>query len=511
MRTFTILVLSFLFNFTVFSQDFTFSDNGLPCARNAYTFTPTVAVAFDSLVWDFGDGNTLSEISAQAVDHSFIAAGIYSVKMNVYRGDGIIASPSHNVTVYDKPNLTFSYSAPSLVCAPNDSVILTVDTLNIEPPDLQFTIDWGDKTQQSFNKNEIGKPKTHRYQKTSCGNVITIGNSQITDKFLITISATNRCTSVPVFLFKPVDIKSAPNVGFSIENTSYDSVTSTFYVCDSNTVLLKNDSYGQDNCLSVDNVIWQVYDQNNQIVNECINSCLDSYTMPFPGFGKYKVVLTQDNTCGSASVERYVEFRKPPEVRFRLKEPAYCYPAHVTFLNISSDDVVKFWWDFIGDSSQVIVDTVKVDEEWLYTESGIYNIKLWGTDNYCMNSFDTTLDLTKRCKDIYVPNAFIPTSDNPDLKVFKPKAKDLVDYRIDIYDLYGKHIWSSTALDDTGSPSEGWDGTCPNGTPCPPGTYIWKIKATLSYGDLGEQPWDGQVYNKKGKRSTAGTVVLIRQ
>ncbi len=511
MRSLLTIILSFLFTFIAFSQDFTYTDNGLPCARNAYSFTPSVTSSFDSLVWDFGDGNTLTMLSTDQVQHAFSSVGIYKVTLKVYSGNSVISSVSHDVTVYDKPNLTFSYSAPSLVCAPNDSVVLTVDTLNMEPSDLKFTINWGDNTEQSFTKDDIGKAKSHHYQKTSCGNLIRIGNTQISDKFLITISATNICTTVPVFLFKPVDIKSAPNVGFSIENTNYDSLTATFYVCDSNTVLLKNNSYGEDNCLEVNNVIWQVYDPNNHLVSQCENTCLESYTMPFPGYGKYKIVLTQDNACGAASVTQFVDFRRPPYVKFELAEPVYCYPSRVTFLNTSSDDVVKFWWDFIGDSSQVVVDTVKQDQIWTYTESGVYDVKLWGTDNYCMNSYDTTLDLTKRCKDIYVPNAFIPTSNNPMLNVFKPKAKDLVDYRIDVYDLYGKHIWSSTALDAQGCPLEGWNGNCPDGKPCPPGTYIWKIKATISYGDLGNKPWDGQVYNKKGERSTVGTVVLIRQ
>ncbi len=511
MKTFTSLIISLLASLIVFSQDFSYTDNGLPCARNNYTFSPSVAIAFDSLVWDFADGNKLTSLTTDDVNHAFISAGIYPVKMTVYNGNTPVATVTHNVTVYDKPNLTFNYSAPSLVCAPDDSVVLTVDTINIEPNDLVFSIDWGDGHQANYDKSQIGKPKTHKYNRTSCGNSIVIGNSVIQDKFLITISATNRCTQVPVFLFKPVDIKSAPNVGFSVENVSYDSINATFYVCDSSEIQLKNDSYGEDNCLEVSNVLWQVYDENNNLVQQCNNACLQAYTLPFIDYGKYRVVLTQDNACGAASEERYVEFRRPPQVSFTLKENVYCYPAHASFINTSSDDVVRFWWDFIGDSSQVFVDTTKENHDWLYTESGLYDVHLWGTDNYCMNDFDTLLDLTKRCKDIYVPNAFLPESDNPDLKVFKPRAKDLVKYRIDIYDLYGKHIWSSTALDDEGSPSEGWDGTCPDGTPCPPGTYIWKIKATISYGDLGEQVWDGQVYNKKGKRSTAGTVVLIRQ
>ncbi len=511
MKKTLLILLLFFFNY-VYSQDFTYTYDQAPCARNLYTFTPQVNIAFDTLIWNYGDGYGDTTTSATNVTHSFIMAGAYDVKLTVKNSGAVVGSKTKKVYVYDKPNLQMSYEAPSLVCAPKDTVYLTVDSVNIEAPDLQFTISWGDGSEETFSKADLGDKKLHLYKKTSCGNTITIGNTEINDKFLITVSATNICSSVPVFMFRPVDIKSAPNVGFSISEQSdvnYDTLSQTYYVCGDGNIILNNDSYGKDNCLEVSNVKWTIYSGTTGI-DSCLYGCDSVYQITNLDYGQYKITLTQENACGSSSVSRNIEIRELPNVSFLIASAAYCYPARLSFVNTSGDDVKIFWWDFIGDSSMVVVDTEKLDHEWIYKEAGTYTIKLWGSDGYCRNKSDTTVDLQQRCKDIYVPNAFLPESNNPDLNKFRPKAQDLLDYRIDIYDMYGKHIWSSTALDDNGCPIEGWDGTCPDGKPCPPGTYIWVIKATLSYGDLGTMEWDGQVYNKKGKRSTAGTFILIR-
>jgi hypothetical protein len=133
-----------------FSQDFTIDDNGLPCARNAYTFTPQISGTFDQIVWDYGDNTSETVLSDSPVNHSYINAGIYTITMTVYSNNTQVAQVQHTITVYDKPNLTMTYEAPSLVCAPNDKVWLTVDSVNIEAPDLKFTIDWGDGTTENY-------------------------------------------------------------------------------------------------------------------------------------------------------------------------------------------------------------------------------------------------------------------------------------------------------------------------------------------------------------------------
>jgi hypothetical protein len=44
-------------------------------------------------------------------------------------------------------------------------------------------------------------------------------------------------------------------------------------------------------------------------------------------------------------------------------------------------------------------------------------------------------------------------------------------------------LWSSTLLDEAGSPAESWDGTF-NGKPCQQDVYVWKITAVFRDGSI---------------------------
>ena len=66
-------------------------------------------------------------------------------------------------------------------------------------------------------------------------------------------------------------------------------------------------------------------------------------------------------------------------------------------------------------------------------------------------------------------------------------------------------MWESTALDDHGSPTEGWDGTF-EGTLMPQGNYMWKISALFVDGSQ----WEGSDIGVGTSTKTIGTVTLIR-
>ena len=80
-------------------------------------------------------------------------------------------------------------------------------------------------------------------------------------------------------------------------------------------------------------------------------------------------------------------------------------------------------------------------------------------------------------------------------------------YRAEVFDRQGVMLWSSTALDDAGSPTEAWDGSY-KGKLCGQGVYVWKITAVYRDGtvwnntDIGDH--HGLVEDKWG------TVTLIR-
>jgi len=104
-------------------------------------------------------------------------------------------------------------------------------------------------------------------------------------------------------------------------------------------------------------------------------------------------------------------------------------------------------------------------------------------------------------KGLTVPNALTPNVNNNDVSIFWPKGRSLSDYKLEVFDIWGNIIWESSDLDYSGTPTResAWDGTI-NGVPAPQGTYVWRIYAKFS---------DGEVWlNENGKNT--GPIYLIR-
>lgn len=70
---------------------------------------------------------------------------------------------------------------------------------------------------------------------------------------------------------------------------------------------------------------------------------------------------------------------------------------------------------------------------------------------------------------IYVPTAFTPDGDGLN-DVFMVKGEGIADFRLSIYDRWGKTVFESTAV------LEGWNGTI-DGTEAPVGVYAYELVA----------------------------------
>ena len=84
-----------------------------------------------------------------------------------------------------------------------------------------------------------------------------------------------------------------------------------------------------------------------------------------------------------------------------------------------------------------------------------------------------------------------------------PYARDLAQYKIEVFSPWGNLLWASSQLIE-GSPAEGWDGTY-DGKDMITGVYIWTISARFKDNTF----WKGSD-NGDGNRQTRGTVTLIR-
>jgi len=163
-----------------------------------------------------------------------------------------------------------------------------------------------------------------------------------------------------------------------------------------------------------------------------------------------------------------------------------------------SRDADTYFWDFgNGQSSEEENPTIT------YFDDGTYLIRLIARNN--LNCVDTTiLNYQMMFKGLYIPNGFAPTVSSSLPGVFKPAGINLKRFKIDVYDNWGHLMWSSVALDESGVPTESWDGTV-NGKLMPQDTYLWKVEAEFRDGMV----WTGSNIGK-GAGKTIGTVTLFR-
>ncbi|MBE9491692.1 MAG: PKD domain-containing protein [Bacteroidetes bacterium] len=141
-----------------------------------------------------------------------------------------------------------------------------------------------------------------------------------------------------------------------------------------------------------------------------------------------------------------------------------------------------------------------------YDEDGKYIIQLIVWNEFdCM---DTSYhEYQFMFKALYVPNALSPTSQNEQVRIFKPKGIGLKMYTCEIFDTWGNRLWMSTLLDRDGRPVEGWDGYY-NGKLLPQDVYVWRIKAVFRDGSI----WEGESMGNTEDlpQEKYGTVTLIK-
>jgi hypothetical protein len=168
-----------------------------------------------------------------------------------------------------------------------------------------------------------------------------------------------------------------------------------------------------------------------------------------------------------------------------------------------SIDALDYLWDF-GDGYELWDDYPPIIH--VYEEDGEYVVSLivWN-EHGCPDT--TWIDYKFMFNTLFIPNALAPGSNDPEVKVFQPKGKNLDEYYIAIYDSWGNTLWESDKLDKDGRPAESWDGTY-NGSLLPTDVYIWSARAVFKDGTF----WEGNVVgnNEGGSGTTSGTVTLVR-
>ncbi len=392
------------------------------------------------------------------------AATAYTVRLIVYnRFDCRPDTASFSFVSRSKPIAAFRLN-DTLGC----TGYLNVITTNTSQFASFYRWDWGDATLGS----SFTSP-THAYNRNG--------------RYLITLVASDGiCTDTTS---RYVVVSEKPVVDFDADvKTSCDSARVQFSNLTRNAV----------------NYTWYFGDGQR-------SDAINPYHVFAPSNGLYAVSLLAINADGcrdSLTKAGLIRAIVIPDAGFVINPgsvisiPNYSF----SFLNTTLDNpMYKYLWN-LGDGTTG--STRDITHK--YADTGTYPVKLIVVDfnTGCPDTVIKTVRIEGQPGYLYVPNAFYPNSLQNQFRWFRPLGKGLKDYRLQVFDAWGKLLFETTELDAAGSPVVGWDGTY-KGQPMPQDAYAWRITAVFRNG----RKWEGMSYtqNEKGLPGhTFGTVTLFR-
>ncbi len=441
------------------------SDKRDGCSPLTVTFKNLSIVASTTYTYDFGDGTNPVTSSDEFVAHTFTTTAgtkIFNVKLTATNECG---TDEAVIPIRVYPNTVIALldveGGVRTGCAPFE-----VTFLNSSRGATTYTYDFGDNSSPkiAFNTNK----QTHTFTRPG--------------KYTISMLAANDCSNRIVT--EVIEVIAAPEIAFSI-NTNNG--------CSNLPVTFKNESKG---AVSYE---WNFGDGSP------VSREVNPTHIYAPSIKPYSITLKAFNslTCEAILTKNeFIRVNDTPIAAFNVNPgseitiPDYRF----SFDDKSIGNVSKWLWDF-GDGKQ----SKDPSPQHTYTQEGSYNVKLTVTGNGgCESIMEKKVTINSVEGKLFVANAFTPSSGSPEFSTFWIKAKGIKEWRMRVFNKWGQMLWESTKIDETGSPTEGWDGNM-NGIPAPQGVYVWEIKATFING----KEWEGMSYNNEKPKKT-GVIHLIR-
>jgi len=448
----------------------------------------------DSIYWDFDDGTTSTLLNPT---HTFSSPRVYQVKLfvkNCFNTDTIIKQ----VTILPPP--TIRIVGPPKMCQ-GQSVQLIASGGN--------TYTWNSDSTLSDTSifNPIARPPR-------------------TQKYFVTGIDSNGCQSrdsIKIIVFNSLnpilEIDSSICAGDSIRlwaNQDTSLIASWIWESKSNGVLDSNNYpyYSpslsdtiyfryttKDGCNLVDSVIIKIF--FSVIANAgpdkvgCQGSVVTLQASGGSGFLwnngqksssiqvsvkdsiQWFSVIVNQGKCKSKP-DSVAVFSSPIKADFSLDPDSGYAPQKVNFLNKSSSNAVKFYWDF-DDGNQM--NTI-VNPTHIYQKPGIYTPKLIAESllPVCRDTFEYQFVFIDSVK-LLIPNAFSPNNDGlNEFLIFE--GFNISKINVHIFDRWGQEIFSNSGEKVI------WDGKF-NGEVCQNGVYPYLINAVAKNGM--EYRWKGLV------------------
>jgi PKD repeat protein len=438
------------------------------CANSPVIFTDNSSPVnqINQWHWTFGDGlDTLYTKYANTISHTYTNSGTYLVQLTIragVSGQTFMDSATRVVTISKSPESQFSASS---VCL--NRITLFEDQTNTFGADISsWKWNFGDPTSGINNSSELHDP-THQYHSAGVYNV----SLTVINKFGCKDS-----------IRKPTSVFAIPQAKFI--NTLACSDNPTYFF---------------DRSVAVDTSIggwnWNFGVSSTKKDTSTLKDPVYNYKKE----GHYDVFLIiRDNHGCYDTIDSTITVNPSPLSAFILEDNLSNMTGKIQLKN-KSEKADTYFWSF-GNGLTSTDENPYVT----YKDDGTYTIMLIAT-NYFGCADTSYYKYEVLFKGLYVPNAFAPTTENQGINQFKPVGVNLKQYKVEVFDSWGHLLWSSSALDSQGRPTEGWSGRKDNGDLYQQGTYVWKINAIFIDGTT----WEGSDIGK-GEYKSIGTVTLIR-
>ncbi len=534
-----------------------FSHSGATCEDNAVVFTNLSSTSSTSITgysWNFGDGTGTFLANPT---HYYQNPGTYNVCLTVLSVNGCMDSICKTVTIYDKPEVSFSvpnaclnrqpvaffdssstqsgqivstiwkfgdgntsvmpnpshtYAAPGMYTVTlihstsfgcTDSSRRVVNIFPISKAEFTTTTSLGKKCgapQQINFINQSSSAAGYYWDFDYNGNRGASTSTLVNPSYIYTKDGAYNVLLVAYnangcvdSIIKPVYIRPFPKAGF---------VGDVFEGCAPLTVNFSDTSvYNFNGPGQIVSWTWDFGDGN-------FSSGMPDVTHTYEVPGTYTVTLRVESDGGCSDTvmyNSYVVVHPTPIASFTHAE---VNAKTFNFVNTSqyTDKNTNYYWTF-GDGKHSYEKSPK----------HIYNVDLFENDyifEVCLitsNEFgcgDTICqDINLKGYLLFTPNAFAPGVEGAGgANYFLPAGHSMEKYRLQIFDEWGNVIFESTSIDENGIPNEPWDGKhAKKGTELPMGAYVWKIDAVFNDGTI----WEGKDYGNN-VRKPYGTVTLIR-
>ncbi|MBQ0157309.1 MAG: hypothetical protein KBT22_12170 [Bacteroidales bacterium] len=215
----------------------------------------------------------------------------------------------------------------------------------------------------------------------------------------------------------------------------------------------------------------------------------------------YMVNIIAENGYGCKTKQRGIVSVSPQPVAKIRKAVQEGNPEIVTLYNISEhyhDNNCTWTLPFSG--VQNTCDSVR--EEFFGNEEQIMILHI---ENSYQCFDEDTISHKPMMKGLYFPNTFIPGSEDDAIATFNGVGIGIKEYLLEIFDLYGNLVYSTSSLNRDGSPDQGWDGTDRHGKLMPQDVYSWRARAIYEDGSV--YPFGNSVAGKETYQR--GSVLLL--